>query len=292
MYEYITLTPKTGYIDCPAKVGIVKTDGNNAVLIDGGSDKDAGKKVLKALKENGLNLTAIYNTHSHADHIGGNLYLQEQTGCKIFANGLENAFVNNPFLEPVSLYGGNPVKGLDNKFLLAKESLSLPITEENLPEGFSVIPLPGHSPDMVGFITPDNAAFIGDSLCSKETLEKYAVGYTWDAGKYLESLEKLKTLRADIFISAHAPVTDDISSLIEINIASVNRMCEGICSLCAEALTFEEILKGLFDTFNMTMSLQQYALIGSTLRGYLSYLYSVNRISFEFDSNRMLWKRI
>ena len=40
--------------------------------------------LLAALAERNWTLTAIFNTHHHYDHIGGNLELKEKTGCKIF----------------------------------------------------------------------------------------------------------------------------------------------------------------------------------------------------------------
>ena len=73
-------------------------------LIDSGSDKDAGRRVRQILDANGWRLTAIYNTHSNADHIGGNQYLQRQTGCRIFAPGVERDFTQHTVLEPSFLY--------------------------------------------------------------------------------------------------------------------------------------------------------------------------------------------
>ena len=82
MYELIQITDQSYYIQSPTRIGLVKLDAENVCLIDSGNDKDAGKKILRLLEANHWNLTAIYNTHSNADHIGGNRYLQNQTGCK------------------------------------------------------------------------------------------------------------------------------------------------------------------------------------------------------------------
>lgn len=128
MYELIQLSEHDYYIDCPAKIGLIKINNSDAVLIDSGNDKDAGKKIYRILDANGWTLKAIYNTHSHADHIGGNHFLQEKTGCRIYAKGMECTYSNTPLLEPVGLYGGNPFKELKHKFLMAQESTVLPLT--------------------------------------------------------------------------------------------------------------------------------------------------------------------
>ena len=62
--------------------------------------------------------------------------------------------------------------------------------------------------------------------------------------------------------------------------------------LCAQPVTFEELLKGLFDHYGMAMSFQQYALIGSTVRSYLTWLQETGRVAAEFADNRMLWRRV
>ena len=110
MYELIRLSEHDYYVDCPAKIGLVDLGDGSFAAVDSGSDKDAGKKVLRILEANGWKLSAIYATHSHADHIGGCRLLQDRTGCKVYAAGMEAAFTNFPLLEPMNLYGGYPMK--------------------------------------------------------------------------------------------------------------------------------------------------------------------------------------
>lgn len=154
MYELIQISENCSYIKSPAKIGLVKLSERKVCLIDSGNDKDAGRKVRQLLDANGWQLTAIYNTHSNADHIGGNKYLQGQTGCKIYAPGIECAFTRSPVLEPAFLYGGYPCKDLRHKFLMAQESSVEELTQECLPEGFEIIPLPGHSLTWWAFVLP------------------------------------------------------------------------------------------------------------------------------------------
>lgn len=96
MYELYKVSGGSYYIQSPAKIGLVRLEGSEACLIDSGSDKDAGRRVRQVLDKNGWKLTAIYNTHSNADHIGGNKYLQSQTGCKVYAPGIECGFTCHP----------------------------------------------------------------------------------------------------------------------------------------------------------------------------------------------------
>ena len=96
MYELTQVAGNSYYIQSPAKIGLVRLNDTDVCLIDSGNDKEAGRKVRQILDANGWHLTAIYNTHSNADHIGGNQYLQNQTGCKVYAPGIECDFTRHP----------------------------------------------------------------------------------------------------------------------------------------------------------------------------------------------------
>ena len=292
MYELIQITERNYYIQSPAKIGLIKLNDQDVCLIDSGNDKDAGRKIRQILTANGWHLTAIYNTHSNADHIGGNKYLQGQTGCKIYAPGIDCAFTRHPLLEPSFLYGGFPFNDLRHKFLMAQESDALELTNDVLPEGFQMIPLPGHFFDMVGFRTPDDVVYLADCLSSRETLDKYQIGFIYDIAAYLKTLEMVKTLQAKMFIPAHAAASEEIADLAQYNIDKVMEISERILSICGQPLCFESILKKLFDEYALEMTYEQYVLVGSTVRSYLAWLKDTSRLNSLFDKNMLLWQRI
>lgn len=292
MYELIQVSEQSYYIQSPAKIGLVKLNEQDVCLIDSGNDKDAGRKVRQLLNANGWRLTAIYNTHSNADHIGGNKYLQGQTGCKIYAPGIDCAFTRHPILEPSFLYGGYPCKELRHKFLMAQESDAQELTQESMPEGFEIIPLPGHFFDMVGFRTPDDVVYLADCLSSRETLDKYQISFIYDVSAYLKTLEMVKSLRAKMFIPAHAAASEDIADLAQYNIDKVLEIADKIIGICQEPICFEAILQRLFADYGLTMNFEQYVLVGSTVRSYLAWLKDTGRLNGLFENNMLLWQRV
>ncbi len=53
--------------------------GDKAIVVD----PSEALPVLERLRELGLELVAVLNTHHHADHVGGNEELKDATGCEI-----------------------------------------------------------------------------------------------------------------------------------------------------------------------------------------------------------------
>lgn len=292
MFELNKITENTYYINCPAKIGIYRISENEVYLIDSGNDKDAGRKIRKILNENGWVLKGIINTHSNADHIGGNKYLQQQYGCKIFANQIEAAFTNHPILEPAFLYGGYPCSDLRHKFLLAAESNAVDISDKDFPKELEVIPLKGHFFDMIGIRTPDNVVFLADCLSSKTTLDKYQFSFIYDIDAYLKTLDKVQEIDAEMFVPAHADAAESINELADFNKQKVLETAEKIQNVLTTPMCFEELLKKLFDDYALTMNFEQYVLVGSTVRSYLSYLKDNGKITARFEENRLLWQSI
>ncbi len=281
---------KTYYLKNPTNIGIYKINDTDIYLIDTGNDKDAGRKIYNIAAEQGWNIKGIINTHSNADHIGGNKIIQDRTECPIYAYGIEKSFTEFPILETSFLYGAFPFEDLRNKFLLAKES-KVDNIDNNLPKGLEFFNLKGHFLDMIGIKTDDDVYFLADSLFSNETISKYHLFFIYDVKEYLNTLDYLSTLKAKLFIPSHCEATDDISNLIDINRNKINEVADKIYSFCKDYICFEDILKKIFDGYNLTMNANQYVLLGSTIRSYLSYLNNENKIHYEFIDNKMYWKQ-
>lgn len=292
MYELIQAGEKSYYINCPAKIGVYDAGEGGVYLIDSGSDKETGRKVRQILERNNWHLKGILNTHSNADHIGGNRYLQNQTGCKVFAGGIEAAFTKYPILEPSFLYGGYPCKDLRHKFLLAQDSVVTDFSDEAFPKEVEILPLPGHFFDMTGFRTPDQTVFLADCISSRATLEKYAVSFIYDVGAYLKTLDAVEKMEAALFVPAHAEASEDIRELVQFNRKKVQEVAEKILEICTEPINFEKILQQVFAGYGLAMNFEQYALAGSTVRSYLAWLKDQGKMSVDFSDNLLLWQTV
>ena len=289
--ELVQVGKNTFYLDNPTNIGIYLVNNKDVYLIDSGNNKDAGKKILKIINEHNWQVLGIINTHSHADHIGGNNVIQNRTNCAIFSSEIENSFISNTILEPSILYGGYPFNSLLNKTLMAKESSSI-LIDDNIKNTFDVIELPGHSYNMIGLKTKDNIYFLGDSLFSEETINKYHIFYICNVKEFLNTLDKLNNLDGDLYILSHCKPTKDLKELIKINRDKVVEIINKIYNLCSNKITFEDILQKIFIDYNINMNENQYFLIGSTIKAYLTYLYDEGKISYIFLENKMYWYQL
>ena len=291
MFELVQAAKNTYYIECPAKIGIYRLTGNEVILIDSGNDKEAGRKVLKIINENDWSIQAIINTHSNADHIGGNRFLADRTGCKIYAKGIERAFCEFPILEPAFLFGAFPGRHLRHKFLLAEPSRVNNLEDFVLPPGMEVFPLKGHFFDMIGIKTPDNVVFLADCVFSEAVLKKYPVSFVYDVAEFLKTLDFIETLDGETFIPAHTDTVKDIRPLAEVNRRVVTEIIGSIGQICQKPLAFEAILKEVFDKYDIKLDISQYALAGSTIRSYLSYMADNDILDMEVRDNTLFWKK-
>ncbi|EIC30553.1 MULTISPECIES: hydroxyacylglutathione hydrolase [Methylomicrobium] len=134
-------------------------------------DPAEARPVLDVLASKGWQLTYILNTHHHGDHVGGNLELQQQTGCRIIAPSADR----------------HRIPGID---LGVSEGDTISLGNHTA----RVMSTPGHTLGHVVYhFAEDRLLFCGDTL--------FVMGcgrlFEGSAEQMWESLQRLKALPAD-----------------------------------------------------------------------------------------------
>ncbi len=286
------LGERTWLLPTGVNVGLWEA-GDGAVLIDSGGDKEAGRQIRQVLDERQRPLRLIVNTHSNADHIGGNAYLQRQTGCQVAATRLEAAFITDPLLEPSFLWGSAPFRELRGKFLQAAPSTVNRILPDSGPipgTELEAVPLPGHFLQMIGVRTLDGVLFAADALFGEEILAKHPVFFLYDVAAHLQTLERLQSLAVEWIVPSHGRPAREAGPLVAANRAALQRTADTVSSACSKPAGFEQILAELCRAFAIELNPSQYVLLGGTLRAYLAWLADRGILRPSFEEGRMLWR--
>jgi len=159
-----------------------------AVVVDPGFGKSEAEAFIDEIKERGLKVKYIVNTHGHDDHTSGNKALKEATNAEVLIHEADAHM-----LTPFSL---NRPKTRNNE----TES---PVADQLLKEGdvieagnirLTVIHTPGHTKGSISLHSQnDNVAFTGDTLFAQ------SIGRTdFPGGSYPDIMRSLKTKLAKL----------------------------------------------------------------------------------------------
>lgn len=297
--EMKKISERVYYIPNPANIGIVKDGEKSAILIDSGLDDDTGKKVLRLLEENGLFPKAIINTHSHADHCGGNKYIKEKTGAMIYAPEVESAIIQFPSLEPLYLFSGaSPLKDLQNKFLMAQPSdVDYVIKRDERRLKFDeieigIIPLPGHAPNQIG-VEADEVLFCADSLFSEDVLRRHKIPFYADIDRTRETLRFLRDSQYKFYVPSHAEPRESLTELVDANLEAIDGIEKYLLDGFHGRRTTEQVLKDMCDHYQINMrGTQQYYLMNTVAMAYLSSLQNRGKLKVEVRDNSLFWEKL
>jgi glyoxylase-like metal-dependent hydrolase (beta-lactamase superfamily II) len=291
----IEVAEGVAYIPGAVNIGVIKA-GGEAAVVDTGLDKDSGCEIRKTLEDEGLALKAIINTHSHADHYGGNDYLTRNLGAEVYAPEVEAGIIQSPVLEPLYLFhGAAPISSLRNRFVMAKPSLVHHILKPGkttiLGRGLEIVPLYGHSLNQVGVLC-DGVLFCADAVFSGRVIDKYRVPVVQDVGSHLQTLGRLMGTRHSLYVPSHTEPVADVAPLAQLNLDATNRILENVHRILTEPKTSEEVQAELCTLYGLDLDVvQQYYLVHTTVMAYLGHLHEEKRIKAELRGNSLRWAR-
>jgi len=305
----IKLSQHIYYIKYPTNIGIIENPIKKELyLIETANDEESIKIIFDFLNKKFPNykIKVAINTHSHADHCGGNDYLTKTTNCEIWTSKLESAMMEYPLIETNLIWGGTPIHDLKTKYFVAKSCKADKILEEgkteiiNLNENSFIkiepISLKGHYIDQIGILITDTdekiSFFLGDAISGRNVIRKYWIQYLLDEQQTKDSLMKISSIKADFYVPAHGNLVTDIEGLVELNLIALLETENLILHILKTPKTTEQILKEVADVNGIKLRIAQYVLIGSTLHSYLTSLYEQEKITFNIEENIMKWQRI
>lgn len=294
-YKLVHIIGNSYMLEGAVNLGVYHRGKGKCTLIDSGIDDDVGKRAINILKEEGMEIDSIINTHSHADHIGGNAIIQKRLDCEIYASKIEAAIIENPILEPFYLFSAAPPSFLQNKFLMAKPSkVTKVVREGNLDiEGskFEIINLPGHSLEHIGVVTLDGVFYSGDAYFSKDIIEKHGFPFFQDIDDALKTLEYLNNIKYPFYVPCHGMLDYNIEELIKLNMKAINDAIDLILENLDQPKSTEELSQIIFRHYKINQNSEQYYLTRATLSAYLAYLNNKGNIECQFFEEQLKWQK-
>lgn len=281
-----------GAVNC----ALIETPDGGAVLVDSGADKDHGKRMRRRLEALGRVPSALICSHSHADHIGGNAYLQTVYPEMItYAPEIEAELIRAPYLEPVYLFNGAmPLPELIDKWLQAPasrvDSVVGPGTVELGGLAFELIDVRGHAHRQLAVLV-NGVLLAADALFGAATLERYPIPFVQDVGGQLRSIDVAAGTSASTLVPGHGDPTTDAQALAVTNRAVVERALSAVESACSGVGT-EVVLAGACAELGIEMTdLKRYYLNSCAVHAHLGYLRSEGRVRLELWRGAPKWSR-
>ncbi len=273
-----------------------KINNEEIIMLDSGWAEGERDGINQLLEKNNFKVVAILCSHAHIDHVGNNAYLKKKYNCVIAMPAYEalicsstvnlKLYYNSQTLSDVSQHFGHMVCHTDIMILDNQHSIILRGIK------FNILHTPGHSPAHICIITPDDVAYLADSLISYEVMRGAKMPYAYILSEDLKSKLKLYDLKYSKYVVAHKGIYDDITELITDNINFYKNRASTIATVIDGAMTMEDILKAVIKSFNIHVkSRYRYTIIERMLNSYVEYLNETGIIVLNMDKGFLKYSK-
>jgi glyoxylase-like metal-dependent hydrolase (beta-lactamase superfamily II) len=180
------------------------------ILIDTGV-ADQSAKILEALgkaKVKPKDLTTIFITHVHPDHVGGLAAIKKESPAKVAASAIEAEFISKK-----RTYDGPPGPQHQKH---PGTPVDIILADGQMQDGLRVIHTPGHTRGSISLLDEAHSLLIaGDALRNENGLMPMGDEYNVDPKQHRESIKKLTRFHFENVIVGHgAPMKGGASAKV------------------------------------------------------------------------------
>ena len=269
-----------------------KINDEEIIMLDSGWAKGEREGIVNLLESNNFRVAGIINSHCHIDHIGNNAFLKNKYKSIIAMPAYEayvcssavnlKVYFSSQTLTEVEEQNGHMVCETDIK--ITEEQSKIFVCDIK----FKVVHTPGHSPAHICIITPDDVAYMGDTLISYDVMHGAKMPYAYILREDLKSKEKLYDLNCSRYIVAHRGLYDDITKLIYDNIVFYKHRARMVYDIIEGAMTMEEMFKAVIKSFGLHVANRpRYLVIERMFRSYAEYLSEIGMIKCIMEDGFM-----
>lgn len=274
-----------------------KINNEEIIMLDSGWAEGEQKGIDELLDKNNYKVVGILCSHAHIDHIGNNGYLKDKYNCVIAMPAYE-ALVCNSIVNLKVYYRIQNLADVAKDFshLVCKTDIMIWEDQDKVcvcGVEFQIIHTPGHTPEHICIVTPDDVAYLGDAIISYEVIEGSKMPYAFILSEDLKSKEKLYDLKCSKYVVAHKGIYDDITNLIEVNIDFFKSIADRVYDCIDGTMISEDIFKTVIDKFPIAVkSIYKYSVIERMTRCYLEYLTDLGRIETFVENGYLKYRKI
>ncbi len=289
----------TYYIAGPTNTGLFLFRDKYTLIIDTGEGRQQARQICETIAQQGWQIKFVFNTHEHPDHCGGNPYIKEHyPGAIFYSSPGARVFIENDYLAPLYLYGGNPPDELARHYIRKNKLQVDMLTEAGIArindEKFTILSLSGHAHGQVGIATRDRVCFLGDALFSPEIIAKYSFPFLFDIHKQFETLTAIAELDYEYYVLGHAPEHYDYQHLQQIvkdNRSNLDSCLNLILDLLDQPKSREALLEEIAILNDLEIDFEEHFYLLSTVGAMLTYLSRDGIIDKQLENGRLYYFR-
>ena len=281
----------TGYCRLP----LYMPDRARAVMIDSGLKHPDREGILSLLERENIRVATLLTSHFHPDHVGNHTALKAAHGCSVYMTPFARIMSRDPSnLQAVGYETYTMRKARGPYSYCGPDEIIPEGAEEICVDGipFRLLWLPGHAVEQVGFITPDDVAYLSDTVLSDHVLQSVRLPYYTCLRLDLQTKEMLKQLRCRRYILAHNGVCDQIGDLIDRNIATAQEKLYLVEAQAGEWRTLEQLCAAVMIRLGMDLNAPAKVIGGKrNIQVLVEYLVETERLAFRVREGYVEYRR-